>query len=286
MADDPYSRHYWRFADEFPDVFDDDHALALWHRLVRLADMAWPAAGQLPYGVRRSVLDRLVSVALIQMEGQSRFRIRGMDKERTKRSDHARDAAAQRWQYGRNAPGNARSIPTGNAQTMPSRAEPSKAETRQDEHTAREAWERQGLPHLTSAVQEAGEAITGRGILGAGDRQLTELDRLVESHGPDAVVAAMRSLANGEPLEWRQLVWGIVKRMEPIPLAQSARDQRADDDTEAARAESERRYRETQARLKDNPLYQMELDRARMAANRRDTEDIEAEADGGDGTDA
>lgn len=50
MSDDRYARHYWRFADEFPDVYDNDAALALWYRLVRLADMAWPAAGTLPYG--------------------------------------------------------------------------------------------------------------------------------------------------------------------------------------------------------------------------------------------
>jgi hypothetical protein len=75
---------------------------------------------------------------------------------------------------------------------------------------------REGLPNITPAVQEAGEAITGQGILSAGDRQLTELDRLCEVHGSDAVVAAFRSTANGSRKSWRQLVWDSVKVIEPF----------------------------------------------------------------------
>lgn len=87
---------------------------------------------------------------------------------------------------------------------------------------ARTGWrpnERDGLPHLDPETAAVGEAITGRGVLAAGEKQLTELDRLVEVHGPGSVQSAMRRLANGGRLEWRQLVWGIVKDLEPIPGA-------------------------------------------------------------------
>jgi hypothetical protein len=89
--------------------------------------------------------------------------------------------------------------------------------------------ERDGLPHLDPATASVGESITGRGVLAAGDRQLTELDRLLEAHGPDAVQAAMRRVANGGRLEWRQLVWGMVKDLEPIPSARRETDEERED---------------------------------------------------------
>jgi hypothetical protein len=91
--------------------------------------------------------------------------------------------------------------------------------------------EREGIPHITSDVQEAGESIAGTGILTAGDRQLTELDRLVETHGADAVIGAFRAIGKGT---WRQLVWGAMKRLEPIPGSLSKVDAR-EAEIEAAR---------------------------------------------------
>jgi hypothetical protein len=85
--------------------------------------------------------------------------------------------------------------------------------------TGRAIGPNDGLPHLDPDTAAVGEAITGRGVLAAGEKQLTELDRLIEAHGAEAVQAAMRRLANGGRLEWRQLVWGIVKDLEPIPGA-------------------------------------------------------------------
>ena len=98
---DPYSRHYWRFADEYPNVYADDHAYALWGRLLRLGDMAWPSAAHLPYGVKRQALDWLVREELIFLESGGRFRVRGMDKERQSRSDAAKYAVSKRWEYAR-----------------------------------------------------------------------------------------------------------------------------------------------------------------------------------------
>jgi hypothetical protein len=90
-------------------------------------------------------------------------------------------------------------------------------------HSARDL-RREGLPHITPAIQEAGEAITGRPILTAGDSQLTELDRLVEDHGAEAVAATFRSVANGGQKTWRQLVWDSMKALEPFSRPMSPKD--------------------------------------------------------------
>src|SRR3990167_5138394 len=67
-----------------------------------------------------------------------------------------------------------------------------------------------GLPHI--------EELTGRTVLQGGAKQLTELDRLIEDHGPEAVQAALRRVAEGhEHLTARQLVWPAMKLLEPMP---------------------------------------------------------------------
>lgn len=115
-------------------------------------------------------------------------------------------------------------------------------------HTPPRAYEapppdfvREGLPHLAfaAAVVEVGEHITGRGILAAGDKQLTELDRLVERHGIDDVVASMRLVAGDGRLEWRQLVWAAMKQLEPIPDRVKPEDaRRREQDALVARLET------------------------------------------------
>lgn len=90
---------------------------------------------------------------------------------------------------------------------------------------------RYGLPHVTPAVAELGERITGHGVLSAGDRQATELDRLVQDHGEQAVITAMRRFAGERRVSWRQLVWdGLVKSLEPFgqgPRTESAEERDA-----------------------------------------------------------
>ena len=77
---------------------------------------------------------------------------------------------------------------------------------------------REGLPHIDEATAKVIEGLTGRTLLQGGPKQLTELDRLIEDHGPEAVQAALRRVAEGhDHLTARQLVWPAMKLLEPMP---------------------------------------------------------------------
>lgn len=87
---DPYSRIYWRFQDEFPEVYADDRALALWLRLLIVAEGSYPAAAMLPRKMRGNVLQVLVDAGLVTLLPGDRYRVRGLDAERERRSEHGR----------------------------------------------------------------------------------------------------------------------------------------------------------------------------------------------------
>jgi hypothetical protein len=119
----PYSRVYWSVMDDakFDGIREDVRLFGSWSLLLVVADMAYPAPAFIPPTVPRSAFARLVASGLIDDLGGHRFRVHGMGKERDKRSESARIAAAVRWQK------------NGNAESMPRRDETSKDETRRDE---------------------------------------------------------------------------------------------------------------------------------------------------------
>jgi hypothetical protein len=117
VTTDAYSRLYHKFSREFPGIYADDHAFASWTRLLVLADASWPMWPPLPRSVRPKVLAQLVEVGLVTVEGET-YTVRGLDAERTRRSNAGRTGAAVRWQS------------DGNANAMPRRDETSKDETR------------------------------------------------------------------------------------------------------------------------------------------------------------
>lgn len=131
-----YSRLYYKFPGEFPDVYADDAALAAWVRLLVLADASWPMRPPVPRSVRPSPLRKLVACGLVQLEGDS-YRVLGLDKERSRRSAAAKHAADNRWGAQLGAERNAGRISDGIAESMPSRAEQSKDEQRRDEGARR-----------------------------------------------------------------------------------------------------------------------------------------------------
>jgi hypothetical protein len=118
-AKDPYVKVYYRIADDprFEHVFYDDAALALWLRLLLLADGTWPASAHIPASSKSRALKLLVDAGLVELVGNHRYRIHGMDAERSRTAEHAARASQARWS------GNAPRTPPGNApsnpQTMP-----------------------------------------------------------------------------------------------------------------------------------------------------------------------
>lgn len=113
-----YSRLYHRFGREFPVIYADDRCLAAWVRLLLVADASWPMRPPLPRAVKAFPLARLVEAGLVIIDGDA-YTVRGLDAERTRRSDAARRGAAVRWQSERNA--------NASADAMPRRDETSKS---------------------------------------------------------------------------------------------------------------------------------------------------------------
>jgi len=101
----PYSRVYWGIVDDpkFSTIYDDDHHLAAWLRMLVVADQSYPTSAQVPANIRRASVKALSEAHLITVTGR-RFRIVGLDAERERRSESARNAAAWRWQSERSAP--------------------------------------------------------------------------------------------------------------------------------------------------------------------------------------
>jgi len=131
MSEGPYSRIYWSIVDHprFEKVYNDDYALALWVRLLVLADSMWPASAPIPAlprsrGTPNRALTVLIECGLVvPSEDRRRYTIRGMNAERERRSQLGRNAALARY-----APRNAERNANGNAPAMPRRDETSKDE--------------------------------------------------------------------------------------------------------------------------------------------------------------
>lgn len=111
--DDPFIEVYWRLAEEYPEVWDDDRALAWYVRLLKAGEASWPTAPDTPAGIPSRTWALLVAVELVHPEaGGRRYRIRGLDKKRSARSSAASNAARSRWRNaGRTANGNAEVMP-------------------------------------------------------------------------------------------------------------------------------------------------------------------------------
>jgi hypothetical protein len=112
-----YVRVYYSIVDDerFAGIYDGPH-LATWLRLLLIADAIWPATAYLPATEKKASVAALEAAGLVELSGDGRFRIHGLDAERNARAMQGRNAAAMRWQS------------TSIANPMPSRAEHSQAE--------------------------------------------------------------------------------------------------------------------------------------------------------------
>lgn len=99
-----YARIYYdEFMAEYPGVYDDDAAFAAWTRLLILAEKMWPQLPEMPRRVKDDALAVLVAVGLVALEANDRYRIRGLDAERSRRSAQGKAGADARWNADSNA---------------------------------------------------------------------------------------------------------------------------------------------------------------------------------------
>jgi hypothetical protein len=242
-ASTPYCRVYWSILDDpkFDGIRDDMEALGSWTLCLVVADMAYPVPAFWPPTVPSGARESLVRSGLIEDMDGIRFRVHGLLAERENRTQSARDAAAVRWHKEPDADA-MRAHQSGNAEVMPSRAEPSIAE-------ASIAPAREGLPHLNSAVSAKWEEATGMTLLASGDTWQRRLDQFCQRHQAYEVAAAItriRASNTTHPLSPRQLVFAIEDMLEP-PLDRKA-VRAVESDAEQASA-SRRRVQATKARI-------------------------------------
>jgi hypothetical protein len=158
---------------KFANVYDDDAALATWLRLLIGADAMWPAPAHLPRKVKSRALDVLVKAGLVDLTTGDRYRIHGLEAERTRRSETGRNAAAVRWQSERNAVSNAK---------------PMLDETRRDKTSQDEQSNWDGREDLETFVQLKHRIPT--------HRQRALLDDVLDRHdvsGPGWAAGIMRA---------------------------------------------------------------------------------------------
>jgi hypothetical protein len=89
--------YYGDMIRDYPDVWADDAQLAAWLRMLSTADPMWPTPPEIPRSVKPRTLTALTGSTLVEPLPQHRFRMKGMETERKRRSDAARTAAALRW---------------------------------------------------------------------------------------------------------------------------------------------------------------------------------------------
>lgn len=181
--DRKYVRVYYNdLIRDYPDVWSDNDALATWLRMLATADPMWPTPPELPRSVKTRPLTTLTGCGLVARVGQDRFSLKGLDAERIKRQDAARNAAALRW--------HGKGIPTPDATAMPKRAEPSKDEPSTPPARPNDPW--------NDPEMEAVRWLAAHGCdIRPGNGYHRNLVTLVESHGVNAVIGMFDRLAAG-----------------------------------------------------------------------------------------
>lgn len=103
---DAYIRIYYRVLNDpkFETIYEDDHHLATWVRLLMVADQMWPADAPVPQNTRAASMKALMAVGLVDTKPKHCYRIHGLDAERLRRSSAASKAAWERWHKNSNAP--------------------------------------------------------------------------------------------------------------------------------------------------------------------------------------
>jgi hypothetical protein len=129
----------YRDIREEHELWDDDRVLAWWLRLRVMADVAYPADAILPRSLPDDVLERLVALHKISRVNGDLYRFRGVDMDRTRKSDHGRAAAEARWRP--DAPAYAPALPEQSTSIERAYAQPMPTDTETDTETGIESVE-------------------------------------------------------------------------------------------------------------------------------------------------
>jgi hypothetical protein len=224
--DDPYSRVYHRFSDEFPSVFDDDRAVAAWLRLLLIADAAWPTRPPIPATVNRKALSVLQGAGLVVVE-RGYYTMLGLDKQRTERRDKAVSAGLARVERA--------------LSTSSTKAQPRQTEHRQTEPSNGRA--KDGLPNLTDSVSGAWEDATGRSVLSSGEFAIGYLDDACRRHPDAAVITAIREARSDfERIPTtQQLTVAVRSLLDPLPDAKAVAAAESSEDEQRRHAKAVQR---------------------------------------------
>lgn len=226
----PYSRVYWTVRNDprLVSIYSDDHHWAAWNRLLIAADMAWPAPADLPATARRASVEALREAGVIELLPGGLFTFHGLDSERGRRREAARESAGRRTPTER-VPDAPRLVPERSA---------SRAEPRQDEPRHAPAPAREGLPNLNSAVSKTWEDATGRAVIGSGQFAIEYLDDACRRYPAFEVAAAIvRARQTFDHIPAAQpLIVAVRSILDPLPDAKGAA-------AKAAEAEESRRRR-------------------------------------------
>lgn len=84
---DPYSRVYWRVAEDerFAGIYPNDNHLATWLRLLMLADAMYPTAAPVPATAKARSVTALTDCGLIELLPGGLYRVHGLKSERERR---------------------------------------------------------------------------------------------------------------------------------------------------------------------------------------------------------
>jgi hypothetical protein len=177
----PYSRVYWSIVDDpkFVGIYDDDHHMATWLRLLIAADALWPASCPIPGNARKASVAALVKAGLIDLGTGHRFRVHGLDAERGRRRDAARSGTKRG--------------PSGD-HTVPERVQrpgpkPRRDETSLAEQDAPDPWDDPEGDAVTWLARHGCALLPHSGYY-------RNLVTMVETHGVNAVVGMFDRLAD------------------------------------------------------------------------------------------
>lgn len=263
---DPYSRVYWKFRREYPDIYQDDATLGTWLRLLITAEGAYPAPADLPRRIRKSCLDKLVSAGLVTLEPGDTFIVKGLTAERSRRSEAAR--------IGGLASGRSRTPTTTVEPPLNERStngEPRRDETSRDKQSKDETstprpilvavksidgsttevdvteqqpssdWLRlrKVVSELTGEPYPLPNPESGYGAMAMGDLERHGFDRVARAYWE--LARRMKAEGNSRPMV-KQLVFGANDTLNPVPKADDKA--RAEEDAQAAFDRRVKRTRE------------------------------------------